>query len=120
MPGRIILISNDLMVVSRVQGAAAKCGTVVRAVGSVGAAVELHREEPVSLMVVDLSTPAIEVAGLASAIKSGGKPTARLIAFGPHVHEDKLAAARAAGCDSVLSRGKFFSDVDSIIAECAS
>jgi hypothetical protein len=40
----------------------------------------------------------------------------RLIAFGPHVHEEKLAAARTAGFDLVISRGKFFSDVEAIIA----
>ena len=120
MPGRIILISNDLMVVSRVQGAAAKCGANVRAVGSVAAAVELQRDEPAVLILIDLSTPAIAVVDLVNAVKAAGEPTARLVAFGPHVHEEKLAAARAAGCDSVLSRGKFFSDVDSIIAEGAS
>ena len=120
MPGRIILISNDLMVVSRVQGAAAKCGAVVRAIGSVAAAVELQHEESAALILVDLSTPAVAVADLVNAIKAAGEPPARLVAFGPHVHEEKLAAARAAGCDSVLSRGKFFSDADSIIAEVAS
>jgi hypothetical protein len=35
------------------------------------------------------------------------------------VHEEKLAAARAAGCHQVMSRGKFFSDVDAIVAGAA-
>jgi hypothetical protein len=39
----------------------------------------------------------------------------RVIAFGPHVHEDRLAAARAAGCDSVLSRGQFFSQAENVL-----
>lgn len=32
--------------------------------------------------------------------------TTRIVAFGPHVHEAKLAAAIQAGCSPVLSRGQ--------------
>lgn len=34
-------------------------------------------------------------------------PGARIVAYAPHVHEDRLAAAQAAGCHEVLSRGQF-------------
>jgi len=38
-----------------------------------------------------------------------------VVAFGPHVHEERLAAAREAGCDEVLSRGEFFARVNAIV-----
>jgi hypothetical protein len=39
----------------------------------------------------------------------------RVVAFGPHVHEERLAAARNAGCDEVVSRGEFFARLDAIV-----
>jgi len=38
-------------------------------------------------------------------------PTARIVAFGPHVDDDALARARAEGADAVLPRSRFFADV---------
>lgn len=34
-------------------------------------------------------------------------PDARLIAYAPHVHTGRLAAAREAGFDEVMTRGQF-------------
>jgi hypothetical protein len=39
-----------------------------------------------------------------------------ILAYGPHVHEDRLAAARAAGCDAVVSRGQLDREADSLLA----
>jgi DNA-binding response OmpR family regulator len=119
MPARIVLISTDLMVTSRIQGAAARCGATVRVVGSATAAIERHHEEPATLVVVDLATPSLQLVDLVDTFKQQVPSPVPVIAFGPHVHEDKLAAARAAGCDLVMSRGKFFSEVDSIVAGAA-
>ena len=38
-------------------------------------------------------------------------PGARIVAFGPHVDEEALTAARADGADAVLPRSRFFADV---------
>lgn len=38
-------------------------------------------------------------------------PGARIVAFGPHVDDEALAAARAGGADAVLARSRFFADV---------
>jgi DNA-binding NarL/FixJ family response regulator len=38
-------------------------------------------------------------------------PTARIVAFGPHVDDAALTAARTAGADAVLPRSRFFHDV---------
>jgi DNA-binding response OmpR family regulator len=120
MPARIVLISTDLMVASRVQGSAARSGATVRVAGSAAAAIELHREESVNLVIVDLATPTTQLAELVDNFKQQVLAPVPVFAFGPHVHADKLAAARAAGCDLVMSRGKFFSEVDAIVAGAAS
>jgi hypothetical protein len=39
----------------------------------------------------------------------------RVVAFGPHVHVDKLAAARAAGCE-VMSRGQFLTQIGDVLS----
>jgi DNA-binding NarL/FixJ family response regulator len=62
------------------------------------------------VVVVDLGRPgALEAL---PSITSG-----RVIAFGSHVDADLLAAARAAGCDDVLPRSKFFTRARDLLAE---
>jgi CheY-like chemotaxis protein len=71
--------------------------------------------ETPSLLIIDLSTPALDVAALMQQLRATGNAVPRTVAFGPHVHEERLAAAREAGCDQVLSRGEFFARLDSIV-----
>jgi CheY-like chemotaxis protein len=116
---RAVLVSSDLMVVSRVQGAATAGAVSLFAVATAVAAIEIHRTESLDLVLVDLSAPSFQISELVDGLKSAGARAPRIVAFGPHVHEERLAAARAAGCDLVVSRGKFFSDVDRILVGLA-
>lgn len=113
---KAVLLSSDLMVVSRVAGAAAQAGVPVRAVSSAAQAVEVCEAEAATMLVIDLATPAVDIAGLVSQLKASHGESLRFAAFGPHVHEDKLAAAREAGCDVVVSRGQFFAQVAAILS----
>lgn len=61
------------------------------------------------LIVVDLARP-----GVLEALATVGE--ARTIGFGSHVDRDLLAAATAAGCDEVLPRSKFFSNLATLLA----
>jgi len=110
-----VLLSADLMVVSRVQGAAAQRGVVVSSVASVLAAVDRCATERADLLLVDLTTPTLDISQLVAQLKSAIAQPPRVVAFGPHVHEARLDAARQAGCDEVISRGQFFSQVDAIL-----
>ena len=112
----VVLLSNDLMVVSRVTGAASMSGSAVRVAANTTAAAALHSERAADLIVVDLGLPALELDLLLSSVKSNTDHSAKVVAFGPHVHAERLAAAREAGCDAVLSRGQFFAQIDSIIS----
>jgi DNA-binding NarL/FixJ family response regulator len=43
-------------------------------------------------------------------------PSARVVAFGPHVAEEALAAARSAGADRVMPRGAFVRELSAMVA----
>jgi len=103
---KLVLFSGDLLVISRVQNAAAAIGVTVQSVGSLSQAVEKCAELRPPLVIADLSAPALDITKLVKELRAAQAEHAtatppRVIAFGPHVHEDRLAAAREAGCDEV-------------------
>lgn len=112
----IVLLSNDLAVLSRVEGAARRAGETLRQARSVPQAADTCASGDVRLVVIDLSTPALDVAATVSRLRADAPTSPRLIAFGPHVHEHRLAEARDAGCDLVVTRGQFFSQLDSLLS----
>ena len=117
----VVLLSSDLMGMSRVEGAARQAGLDLRFLSSVDAVADFCASRPVALLLIDLSTPRLDMTALMRRLRSdaaGHVP--RTIAFGPHVHEEALEAAAAAGCDRVLSRGAFMAQLGTILAENAS
>jgi len=112
----IILVTRDLAVISQVDGAAARIGAVARAISSEAEAITRYVEERAGLMVIDLGMPALDVKTLIEQVKAATILPPRFVAFGPHVHEERLAAAREAGCDSVISRGQFFAQLDAVLS----
>jgi hypothetical protein len=98
---RLVALVDDLMDRSRLT--AALPGTAfARDPADVGDA---------DVVVVDLTRHAGQLASLRSA-----HPQARLVAFGPHVDTETLAAARDAGADQVLARSQFFRDPAAALA----
>jgi CheY-like chemotaxis protein len=112
---KIVLLTGDLMVVSRVGGAAMGPGVEMVTASSTQQAAELCDDAGARLLVVDLSMPMLDVSALVRQVKSNGSGGPTIVAFGPHVHEDRLAAARAAGCDQVVSRGQFLGQLGSLL-----
>jgi DNA-binding NarL/FixJ family response regulator len=113
-----VLLTRDLTVVSRVQGACAKLGATMRTESDLERIIAGFSGEPADLVILDLSMPQLDVASLVSAAKAGSAAS-KVIAFGPHVHAERLAAAREAGCDEVVSRGQFFAQLDTILQRSA-
>ncbi len=111
----VVLLSSDLTVLSRLEGAASRLGKTVRIASNESAAVDCCTAEQCNVLIVDLSLPSLNIAALVNQSKSNRSTVTRVIAFGPHVHEERLAAARNAGCDLVISRGQFFGQVDTIL-----
>ncbi|MFA5883923.1 MAG: DNA-binding response regulator [Acidimicrobiia bacterium] len=90
----IVALVPDLMDQSRIRAALPDVVFVRDPTKAAGAAV----------VVVDLARFADRV-GDVRAVTDG-----RIVAFGPHVDDVALAAARAAGADAVLARSQFFRD----------
>jgi hypothetical protein len=66
---------------------------------------------------LDLNSPGVNPVVVVPQLKALANPPKAIIAFGPHVHEAKLADAKAAGCDLVLTRGQFDAQMDKLIAD---
>jgi len=111
----VLLVTGDLAAVSRVDGAAARVGATVLTVLSVDHAAANCATDAIDLVIVDLGVPSLNVQALVEQVKAAARKSPRIAAFGSHVHVEKLAAAREAGCDQVMSRGQFFGQLDSVI-----
>jgi DNA-binding NarL/FixJ family response regulator len=111
----VVLLANDLMLSSTVSGFAAQAGRAFHSVGSVSDVVAAIGENPAALLLVDLGTPGLDVASLAESIPAD--VLQRAVAYGPHVHTEKLQAATKAGCGKVMSRGQFSAQVSTLIAD---
>lgn len=71
---------------------------------------------PGAAMVVDLDLGDLAIELIALAVRSG---SVRVVAFGPHVATDALAAAREAGAHTVLARGAFATRLPQILTDLA-
>lgn len=108
----IVALVMDLMFGSRVRGAAPEA-VLARSpealVGAVGPATRL--------VLVDLQAPGAVEALRGLADRPDG---VRVVAWGPHVMEEALSAAREAGADDVMPRGAFVKALPGLVAELES
>jgi hypothetical protein len=116
----VVFLSTDLVFASRVEGTAKELGTPVKIVGDAAAAAAACDDAAVRLVIIDLESAGPEVAQAVALVVDAARKQTRekplVLAYGPHVHEARLDAARAAGCDRVLSRGQFSSQMREILA----
>jgi DNA-binding NarL/FixJ family response regulator len=108
---QVLLLSRDLLVLSQVQGAAERAGAGLEVAGDGAITAAKCGTRMIDLVVVDLSTPSLQIAELMAAIHQTSPPP-RVCAFAPHVQEEKLNAARMAGCDEVVARGQLQAMLD--------
>jgi DNA-binding response OmpR family regulator len=112
----ILVLSTDLLLQSQLAGAAERAGQPVEVVASVEALLSRMDAQPARLVILDLSLPAVDPGGLVRQLKDRS-PSATVAAFGPHVHRERLAEAKAAGCDVVMSRGQFHAEAEALLRE---
>ena len=109
---QVLLISSDLMASSRLAGAVRSAGaeleTLARAAG-------VPRAGAFDIVLLDLQSLAADTASLVARARELGGPAAKVVAFGPHVWQDRLDAAVAAGADEAVSRGAMMGDVAAVI-----
>lgn len=110
---RVLLITNDLMARSQIEGAVRRAdGELIVA----SSAANLPAEETlaaIDYVVIDLSTLDGAVTEVVKRIRSAS--SAKIAAFAPHVHEARLASASEAGCDEVVSRGQIEARVSQLM-----
>ena len=111
----IVFLSDDLMFAPRVSGNTLSAGWTLREVGTPGEAIDSTGTESPRLLIVDLETTGLEITDLITRLPESNRP--RILAFGPHVHHTRLEAARAAGCDMVVSRGRFSAELPALLSE---
>ncbi len=99
--------------------AAARSHQPLTIVANAEAACEACASGEVSLVLLDLTTASLDVRELVPRLRAQASQPISIIAYGPHVHEATLAAAREAGCDEVLARGQFDAQLDTILARPA-
>lgn len=101
-----ILITTDLMATSAADGAARSASVELQTV-SPGTAIASSNMQT-KLAAIDLTSPISDLAGFVADLRAAA-PNVTLLAYGPHVHEARLQAAREAGVEHVISRGQFHS-----------
>jgi DNA-binding response OmpR family regulator len=110
-----LALISDLMMASHVKAAAERAGIETELVNTAEALVSRSETIRPRLVIVDLSHPGLEVLQLAQDLRGHLPDGAMTIAFGPHVHKDRLTAAADAGFGLVLSRGAFHAEADEIL-----
>lgn len=112
-----LLITTDLMATSSAEGDARRVG-VELAIVAPAAATE-SATVSTRLVAIDLTAPIGDLTALIEGLRAAA-PGATLVAYGPHVHEARLAAARDAGCELVISRGQFYKGFADLLSRYAS
>jgi len=105
-----------LFFTSKVTGAAAIAGINIEVAHDADALLTKLNNAPIRCVFIDLADPSLDVAHLISRLPAENRP--RVVAFGAHVATARLDAARAAGCDSVLTRGQFDAKLPELLREC--
>ena len=112
----IAFVTRDLLFTSRVEGVARQQNVNLLVVTDVPQLLLQASEVRLDMVLLDRTTSGLDPAVAVSELRSHLQPPRTIIAFGPHVHERKLAAARETGCDQVLSRGEFNKHLDEFLA----
>ena len=106
------MLTNDVMFSSRVTSAARTSNASVEVAQTTGV---LSEREDVSLAMIDLELfPIDKLASLVSELRQRSAAI-HIVAYGPHVDDALLAAARDAGCDRVLTKGQFSQQINSLL-----
>jgi len=115
MTGRILFISDDVMFWARVRAAAEAASREIVRVDGEAAMEEAYRRGDVAQVIADLGCRSVDVLAWAARWKAAA-PAPELVAFGSHVDEASLVAARNAGFDTVMPNSRFHRTVGTLIA----
>lgn len=111
-----LLLCDDLMFTSRVTGTARDLGFRIRTVRSANELKERATSNGARCVILDLGLPGLDVSDLLICLRQECIPMPFIVGYGSHVDAATLHAARAAGCDVVLPRSKFVTELPTELA----
>lgn len=111
-----LLLADDFLFISRVQGHARAAGLDVRSVRTADLLLTKAAENPPPCVLLDVHVAGARIGDLVPSLKAIAPPP-RVIGYGSHVAVDALNAARAAGCDLVVPNSKFVELLESDLAK---
>lgn len=112
-----ILLCRDLIFTTKIQGTARALGYHVEVIGNAErakAAIEALRPQ---VIFIDLTAGELSAPDAMSEYVKLAGPNVWVVAFGPHVEEEALALAKAAGCQVVLPRSKFAGSLPTLMQD---
>ncbi len=114
----VAFLTSDLVFPSRISPTVERLGGRLVTATNVDALVENLNAQgaPPPVVIVDLNAPAIDPATTIPRLLQLAVRPAAIIAFAPHVHEARLVAAKSSGCNIVLTRGQFNSQIDGLLS----
>jgi CheY-like chemotaxis protein len=104
-----LLLSDDLIFISRITGTARARGVEMKSARNATDLLALAGALPPTCVLLDLQNPGLDISAAVQALKSMSTPT--IVGYGSHVDSASLKAARDAGCDIVLPRSKFVEEL---------
>ena len=111
----VLAFLSDLMIRSKIEGAARTTGAKLELVPPEVDAGEAVAKSGAALVIVDLGIKGVDSMDLIRAIRA--RCAVRIIAFGAHVDAVSLEAAHSAGADVALPRSAFFRDLPALLRE---
>ncbi len=116
----VLAVVDDLLFLSKIQQTALHLGATVKAAAPADV-FSLVIEEPPDALILDLNHRSGRALEVLRALKSDAKTKGlAIIGFVSHVQTGLIAAARDAGCDLVLARSAFASELPSLLQRFSS
>jgi len=107
MGGVILTVVEDLLFLSKIQQTAQLTGVTVKPADPTQGPESLAKEAPQAI-ILDLNHRSLSVLEFIRTLKAHpNTKTIPLVGFVSHVQSELIAAARKAGCDTVLARSAF-------------
>jgi CheY-like chemotaxis protein len=115
--GKVLAVMSDLFFSVKINDAAKKLGMTAEFVKDKALALEKAKLKP-PLIILDLNCDAAEPLDLISRIKNDPHTAEiAMVGFVSHVQTELRQRAQAAGCDTVVARSAFASNLGAIIEE---
>ncbi|MEC7733436.1 MAG: hypothetical protein VX981_02555 [Chloroflexota bacterium] len=112
----LLLLSNNLMFLPRIQQAAGSTVSIIRA-SNFDRLTELISKSHIDIVVADLEFDQHFWHKALQLFHESQNLNPKMIAYGPHEDTNSMELARSLGCDPVLAKGAFVSNLKTILLE---